>query len=64
MWRAIIRFMLPQASALATELARRLSAFMTEHVYPSERLLHAQVAEGDRWQPVPLVETLKDAGAR
>ena len=51
--------MLLQASARATELARRLSAFMTEHVYPNEPLLHAQVAEGDRWQPVPLVETLK-----
>jgi len=51
--------MLQQASARATELARRLSAFMTEHVYPNEPLLHAQVAEGDRWQPVPLVETLK-----
>jgi len=56
---AIMRLMPLQASARATELARRLSAFMNEHVYPNERLLHSQVAEGDRWQPVPLVETLK-----
>ena len=54
-----MRLMPLQASARATELSRRLSAFMNEHVYPNERLLHSQVAEGDRWQPVPLVETLK-----
>ena len=54
-----MRLMLLQASARTTELAARLSAFMATHVYPNERLLHAQVVEGDRWQPVPLVETLK-----
>ena len=55
-----MRVMLLQASARATELARRLSAFMADHVLPNERLLHAQVAGGDRWEPVPLVETLKE----
>jgi len=55
-----MRVMLLQASARATELARRLSAFMGDHVLPNERLLHAQVAGGDRWEPVPLVETLKE----
>ena len=30
-----------------------------EHVYPNEEDLFAQVSEGDRWQPVPLLESLK-----
>ncbi len=32
---------------------------MDEHVYPNEAEFHRQVAEGDRWQPTPIVETLK-----
>jgi len=32
---------------------------MDEHVYPNEAVFHHQVAEGDRWQPTPIVETLK-----
>ena len=32
---------------------------MDEHVYPNEALFHAQIADGDRWQPVPIVEELK-----
>jgi acyl-CoA dehydrogenase len=39
---------------------RRLLAFMDAHVYPNERELAAQVAEGDRWQEIPLLEELKD----
>jgi acyl-CoA dehydrogenase len=34
---------------------------MDEHIYPNERLFHQQVAEGNRWQPVPIVEELKPA---
>lgn len=48
-------------SERASALAARLSAFMAEHIYPNETRLHAQCAEGDRWQPVPLVEELKDS---
>ena len=48
-----------QASERATALAAQLSAFMAQHIYPSEALLHQQVADGERWQPVPLIETLK-----
>jgi acyl-CoA dehydrogenase len=47
------------ASARATALATSLTAFMEEHVYPSEPVFRAQVAEGDRWRPVAIVETLK-----
>ena len=41
------------------ELQQRLAAFMDEHIYPNEAAFHRQKAEGDRWQPVPLVEELK-----
>ena len=32
---------------------------MDTHVYPNEATFHRQVAEGDRWQPTPIVEELK-----
>jgi acyl-CoA dehydrogenase len=32
---------------------------MDEQVYPNEAEFHRQVAEGDRWQPTAIVETLK-----
>ena len=41
------------------DLEARLRAFMDEHVYPNEKRFHAEVAEGDRWQPTKLVEELK-----
>jgi acyl-CoA dehydrogenase len=41
------------------KLQARLSAFMEQHVYPNENTFHAQVAEGDRWQPTRIVEELK-----
>jgi acyl-CoA dehydrogenase len=40
------------------KLQARLSAFMEQHVYPNEEVFHAQVAEGDRWQPTQIVEDL------
>ena len=41
------------------EWRQRLAAFMTEHVYPNEGVFHAQIADGDRWQPTAIVEALK-----
>src|SRR6266404_4140404 len=41
-------------------LQARVEAFMVEHIYPNEEELFAQVNEGNRWQPVPLLETLKE----
>jgi acyl-CoA dehydrogenase len=41
------------------KLQARVSAFMDEHVYPNEHKFHAQVDEGDRWQPTQVVEDLK-----
>jgi len=46
-------------SARTRELASRLDAFMREHVYPNETRHAHEVAEGDRWQPIALVEELK-----
>jgi acyl-CoA dehydrogenase len=40
-------------------LQARVEAFMVEHVYPNEEELFAEVNEGDRWQPVRLLEVLK-----
>ena len=32
---------------------------MDAHIYPNEALFREQIADGDRWQPVPIVEELK-----
>ena len=40
-------------------LQARVEAFMAEEIYPNEEALFAQVNEGDRWQPVPLLNELK-----
>ena len=40
-------------------LAVKLNNFMLRHVYPNELLFHGQVALGDRWTPIPLLEQLK-----
>ena len=41
------------------QLRERLTAFMEEHVYPAEAVFEQQVAEGDRWRPTAIMETLK-----
>ena len=41
------------------ELMARLSAFMEEHIYPNEARFEDEVAQGDRWQPLALMEELK-----
>ncbi len=51
--------MLFDRSERASAVAATLTAFMAEHIYPNEATFHAQVADGDRWQPVPIVEALK-----
>jgi len=42
------------------ELRQRLSAFMDEYIYPNELVFRQQIDEGDRWQPVPIIEDLKE----
>ncbi|NIS59557.1 MAG: acyl-CoA dehydrogenase [Proteobacteria bacterium] len=46
-------------SEKAKELQVRLKAFMDENIYPNERTFREQLEEGDRWQPVPIIEELK-----
>jgi acyl-CoA dehydrogenase len=41
------------------ELQKRLTAFMDEYIYPNEDLYFKQIDEGDRWQPVQILEDLK-----
>jgi len=40
-------------------LQTRLRAFMDEQIYPNERRFHEEVAQGDRWEPLRLIEELK-----
>ena len=51
--------MLFETTPRAKKLAAELTAFMDAHIYPNEALFRDQVAEGDRWQPVPIIEALK-----
>jgi acyl-CoA dehydrogenase len=46
-------------SPKTTALTERLTRFMQAHVYPNEARFARQVAAGDRWQPVQLMEELK-----
>ena len=48
-----------QYSPKTKELAARLSAFMDEHVYRNEARHARELAEGDRWKPLGLIEELK-----
>jgi len=43
----------------ATEVRDRVAAFMEVHVYPNEAKMLAEIATGDRWQPIPFLEELK-----
>ena len=42
------------------DLRKRLAAFLDENIYPNEAVFHRQLQEGDRWQPTPIIEELKD----
>ena len=41
------------------QLMGKLEAFMAAHIYPNEDLAEAQIADGDRWQPLPIIDELK-----
>ncbi len=51
--------MLFESSDRVRELETRLRAFMDQHIYPNETLYSEQIATGNRWKPVPLLEELK-----
>ena len=42
------------------QLLRRLDAFMRSDIYPNEAAYSVEIATGDRWQPLDLIENLKD----
>ena len=46
-------------SAKVQDLRARLLAFMDQHVYPNEPTYERQRSEGERWQPVQIIEGLK-----
>jgi acyl-CoA dehydrogenase len=46
-------------SAKTLEPQKQLSAFMKEHVYPNENRYRDEINSGDRWQPLELIEELK-----
>lgn len=47
-------------SARETEYRDRVAAFIAEHVAPADHDYHREVASGDRWAPVAMLEPLKD----
>jgi acyl-CoA dehydrogenase len=51
--------MLFESSDHVRELETRLRAFMDQHIYPNETLYSEQIAAGNRWKPVPIIEQLK-----
>ncbi len=46
-------------STKTRELQEKLQAFMDAHVYPNEKAYEAEIEAGDRWQPLGLIEDLK-----
>ena len=43
----------------AKEVRDAVARFMEEHVYPNEEAMLAQIEEGERFTPIPLLESLK-----
>jgi acyl-CoA dehydrogenase len=49
-----------ELSPRTKEYQERILAFMEQHIYPNESVFHEQVADGDRWGGVPIIEELKE----
>ena len=47
-------------SPITKALEAQLAAFMDAYIYPNERRYADEVADGDRWQPIPIIEELKE----
>jgi acyl-CoA dehydrogenase len=47
-------------STKTRKLQSRLQAFMQENIYPNEGRYHQEINSGDRWQPLRLIEELKE----
>ena len=44
----------------AKELLDQVEGFMADHVYPNEQRYHDEIDEGDRWQPLTVLEEIKE----
>ncbi|MSR15112.1 MAG: acyl-CoA dehydrogenase [Gammaproteobacteria bacterium] len=40
-------------------LVKAVGEFMEQHIYPNEEKMLQELADGDRWQPIPTMEVLK-----
>ncbi len=47
-------------SAKTKALVTAVASFMEQHVYPNEEKMLQEIADGDRWQPIPTMEKLKE----
>ena len=47
-------------SAKTKTLVKEVASFMEQYVYPNEEKMLQEIAEGDRWQPIPTMEKLKE----
>ncbi|WP_416898105.1 MAG: acyl-CoA dehydrogenase family protein [Minwuia sp.] len=41
------------------EMQERIASFMDKYIYPNEDKMEDEIADGDRWQPIPTMEELK-----
>ena len=48
-----------ELSDQAREIRDRLARFMDQHIYPNESLYYNEVASGERWKVLPLIDELK-----
>ena len=42
------------------ELRARLEGFMTQEIFPMEQAVFGEIGAGDRWQPISVIEKLKE----
>ena len=55
--------MLSPPSPRSAEFARRITAFMEEHIYPAEPVFEREVREGDHWdEPPPVMAVPQEQG--
>lgn len=47
-------------SERGNKLQEQVQAFMDEHIYPNESRYYQQIEEGDRWEPLSIIEELKE----
>lgn len=47
-------------STKTRELQNKLQRFMDENIYPNEKHFEEEINSGDRWQPLQLIEDLKE----